>query len=162
MIYINREALVTIENEIIKYSNSETGGIFLGYYLNNDVVITHAFVSRGNSVKKPTLFKKDLHHSKRLQSKYYRKYGTHFLGDWHKHPNNDTQCSLLDKASILISSLINKRQLCFMIVGDAFQKDKKYMSIYSLAKQDFSIYKNEYTIIENIEDFIFQNKMNLT
>lgn len=159
MIYINSEAIITIENEISEHSFSETGGILLGYYLNNDAIITHAFVARGKSIKLQSLFKKDLSHSIKLQDKYYKKYGTHYVGEWHKHPNNNTQYSFLDKISILISSIKNKRKMSFIIVGNDFNKNNDYISIYSLDKHDFIKDFKSWEIRNSLEDLTNEGRI---
>jgi integrative and conjugative element protein (TIGR02256 family) len=122
MIYINKDALTIIENQVSKCQSFETGGILLGYHLNNGTsIITHAVTSRGRSIKENKLFKKDLSHAVKMENKLNKKYGTIYLGDWHKHPNNNTMYSFLDYLSILRSSIINNEALFFIIVGDDFK-----------------------------------------
>lgn len=162
MIYINKDAYISIETEISKHKEVETGGILLGFNFGSDAIVTHAIPARGKSTKMPFYFKNDIKYSRKMEKIYYKKYGVHYLGDWHKHPNNDTNASIYDKVSIFKTSLLNPKMTFFIIVGNDFVQYKNYISIYSLNKNNFKINKNEITVVENIEKLIIQNKSYLT
>lgn len=161
MIYINKIALLSIENEIQENANDETGGILLGYYFKNeDMLITHAFPPGPKSIKSKYFFIKDFNYSKYIQKKYFNKYGVDYLGEWHKHINNDTNFSQIDYFSMVATSLVNKKKNYFVIVGKEFNNNNNlsYLSLYSVLKKDFKILKHTYEIIDEPEKFILSNK----
>lgn len=160
MIYINKDALITIENEIKKEPEKETGGILLGYYFKNtDLFITHAIYSGPKSIKRTDLFVKDLEYSKKIQYKYFEKYGMDYIGEWHKHPANNTNYSPLDYFSMFKTAFLNKKQIYFIIAGKDFNSNfaDSYLSVYSYLKTSLRVKSNIYKVIDKPEEFMESN-----
>lgn len=124
MIYIYKDALEKIEIEVKASGNNETGGILLGFYFeDNDFLITHALDAGPKAVKTPIFFRKDYKYSLSIQKRYFKKYSVDYIGEWHKHPNDNTSYSILDYIAMLYISMINQNPCIFSIVGSSFSSN---------------------------------------
>ena len=157
-IYISKDAIKFINNEVKKSRNIETGGILLGVILQTkDILITHASGPGPKAIKKRNEFRKDCDYADRMLNLLYRKYSVDFLGEWHKHPNNCINYSLKDFESMVKISKINTRPCFFMIVGnDYVNEESKYISIYSVVVKENLIQKHDFQIIDEPEKLAFE------
>lgn len=135
-IYINKDALKFIYNEVQISKDIETGGILVGVVLaTNDILITHAVGPGPNAIKRYNEFQKDYEYSMKMLNFLYKKYSVDFIGDWHKHPNNNLGYSIKDYTSMIKITYVNKRPCFFIIVGDDFSyENRDHMKIYSVEK----------------------------
>lgn len=152
-IYISKDALKFIYKEVQISRTIETGGILLGVILKTgDILITHAVGPGPKAVKKYDSFQKDYAYSVKVLNSLFKKYSVDFLGDWHKHPTNSIGYSNKDYNSMIEISKLNSRPCFFIIVGDDFSyEENKYINIFSVNKEDNSIVKHQYDIIDNPE-----------
>ena len=162
-IYISKDALKFINNEVQISRNIETGGILLGAILRTeDILITHAIGPGPKAIKKHNEFQKDYDYSVKMLNLLYRKYSVDFLGEWHKHPNNCIEYSSKDYASMVKISRINTRPCFFIIVGNDFlNEENKYISIFSVVAKDKSIYKHDFHIIDEPEKLALEKGLYL-
>ncbi len=115
IVYISRDTLRFICQEVTVSRNIETGGILLGVILQTgDNLITHAIGPGPNAIKRSNEFRKDFKYSVKMLNHMYKKYSVDFLGDWHKHPSNGVRYSAKDYASMVRITRINSRP-CFFI-----------------------------------------------
>jgi integrative and conjugative element protein (TIGR02256 family) len=162
-IYISKDALNFINNEVQISRNAETGGILLGAILRTeDILITHAIGPGPKAIEKHNEFQKDYDYSVKMLNILYRQYSVDFLGEWHKHPNNCIEYSSKDYSSMVKISRINTRPCFFIIVGNDFlNEENKYISIFSVVVKDKSIHKHDFHIADEPEKLAFEKGLHL-
>lgn len=149
-VYIDKSVIEYIKKEIDKVSNQkiETGGIILGRNCEkeNDIFISHIIDGGHNAERKKSSFKKDIKYSKKVENKIFKKYGFYYIGEWHTHPNNSTQYSLMDMESMISISTNNiGYKMIFIISGNNYNKPFK---IYSYNRINRRIEELSYEITE--------------
>jgi integrative and conjugative element protein (TIGR02256 family) len=162
-VYINKEALEFICNEVKHSRNIETGGILLGVVLKTgDILITHAIGPGPCAIKKYGEFRKDYDYSVKMLYSFYGKYSVDFLGDWHKHPNDSTGYSFKDYISMIKICKSNTQPCFFIIVGSNFiEYNCKEVCLYYVSKKDFGVKKIDFEIIENPEELALDKGLSL-
>jgi len=162
-IYISKDALRFINNEVQISQNIETGGILLGVVLQTeDILITHAIGPGPKAIKKHSEFKKDYDYSVKMLNLLYKKYSVDFLGDWHKHPNNCIGYSAKDYASMVRISKINTRPCFFIIVGNDFlSMENEYINVFSVNTKNNSINKHSFYVVDEPEKLALEKGIQL-
>jgi integrative and conjugative element protein (TIGR02256 family) len=102
-IWLKNEALREIEKQGVAWGDLETGGILIGYWANESVVVITSVIGPGpKALHTPTSFVPDqAYHERELERIYKQSNRTEtYLGDWHTHPNESAYLSGLDKHTL--------------------------------------------------------------
>jgi integrative and conjugative element protein (TIGR02256 family) len=100
-------------DEASRLGGLETGGVLVGYYADDEIVIVNIVGPGPKAKHRQTSFKPDgKYHSKELAA-MYEKSGRieRYLGDWHTHPNSTSYLSDLDKSTLARIGGYKKAQL---------------------------------------------------
>lgn len=149
-VYIDKSVIDCMRKEIDKVCKKEieTGGIILGRNSEKEenIIISHIIDGGYNAERKKMSFKKDIKYSKKMENKIFKKYGFYYIGEWHTHPNNNTQYSLMDMESMISISNNNRGyKMIFIISGNNYKNSFK---IYSYDQTTRKIEELTYEITE--------------
>jgi integrative and conjugative element protein (TIGR02256 family) len=92
-----------IEAQAITSGENETGGILVGYFADDlTAVVTDASDAGPNAESSPTHFSRDIEHTQEWLEKSIRAATRpiEYIGEWHSHPSEDTNPSLMDISSL--------------------------------------------------------------
>lgn len=147
-IFIKRDAISFIKNEVKKTSNEvETGGILMGYYtVKDEVVITHC-CGPGPKAKqrKYSVTLDSAHAQKFVDVIYLQTIGKiTYIGDWHSHTSNNLTPSRTDKKELNKIAKNKSSRLEMPIMMIACYEDEQ------LFKKAFYYKTNELCEIKNI------------
>lgn len=104
VVWIEKNIITTIQNEIRMHFPKETGGILMGYWGNEEreIVINSIVGSGPNAVHEYNKFVPD--HECQLDriAEIYNESGrvNTYLGDWHIHPYGNANLSKVDKKTL--------------------------------------------------------------
>ena len=103
--WISKTALVFMVKEFLRKLPNETGGVLVGYWLEDSegVVITDV-VGPGPGAKhgKISFVPDASYHESEIARLYEESGRLHtYLGDWHSHPDSTTRLSLTDRHTLL-------------------------------------------------------------
>lgn len=149
-VYVDKSVIECMRKEIDKVCEKEieTGGIILGRNSEKeaDIIISHIIDGGYNAERKRRSFKKDIKYSKKMENKIFKKYGFYYIGEWHTHPNNNMQYSLMDMESMISISNNNLGyKMIFIISGNDYKKPFK---IYCYNQTTRNIEELTYEVIE--------------
>jgi integrative and conjugative element protein (TIGR02256 family) len=87
-LFLNKEVLKVINDEIKKCPIRETGGILIGYKSDNSIVVTNAIGPGPNAKHSFFNFKRDVKYCNEKLLQYFKesKGVLTYLGEWHTHP----------------------------------------------------------------------------
>jgi integrative and conjugative element protein (TIGR02256 family) len=93
--WIETQALTIIKSESERLTPKETGGILLGYWGLEDVVVTTATGPGPKSKHKSSSYIPDIQFDRDQIAKIYHESGgvITYLGDWHSHPKGGSELS---------------------------------------------------------------------
>ncbi len=88
--------------EAIDKAPLETGGVLMGYWADDEVVITDATGPGPRAAHHRSMFTPDADFHKDEIARLYRASGRHhtYLGDWHSHPGGGVTLSRLDERTL--------------------------------------------------------------
>jgi len=86
--WIEKNVLRAIESESQRMVPKETGGLLLGYWSDNEVVITNATMPGPRARHRKSSYFPDSNYDGNIMAEFYFESGgiTTYLGDWHSHP----------------------------------------------------------------------------
>jgi integrative and conjugative element protein (TIGR02256 family) len=122
LIWMTRDHLF----QILDYSNitfpKETGGIFMGYRQENQLVITNVIGAGPKAVHEHNSFNPDNEYHETEMARIYKESNqiNTYIGDWHTHPNSGSYLSSRDKKTIINISQNREcrlKQPIMMILG---------------------------------------------
>lgn len=120
-LYITPKAWKQIEQSVRKNPSLETGGVLMGYALNDEEwLVTYASDPGPNAVRHPNAILFDDDHLRRLVRKLSRRQRWQYIGDWHSHtikrlsPSKGDRRTIWAKAS---QSLYMSSSPIMLIVG---------------------------------------------
>jgi integrative and conjugative element protein (TIGR02256 family) len=95
-------ALALMAREAAQYPGSETGGMLLGYWQDNDVVLAYASGPGPAAQRGRTWFHPDQEWQTEYLARIYAASGRTitYLGDWHTHPGGSTKPSRTDRKTM--------------------------------------------------------------
>lgn len=95
-------ALVGIEAEMALYPHDETGGLLLGYWGGDEVVVMTISGPGPQATRGPTWFEPDSSWQVDQLAQVYRDSGRviTYLGDWHTHPGGTAVPSRRDRKTL--------------------------------------------------------------
>lgn len=99
IVEINRSILAVIAIHCKKAKEVETGGVLVGRYIENFhvAVVTEAPPPPNDSKSSPTKFKRGVSGLQQLFLQRWRAtQRTYYIGEWHYHPSNFVEPSLVD------------------------------------------------------------------
>jgi integrative and conjugative element protein (TIGR02256 family) len=101
-VWIGRSLLEFIESEAVKWSTLETGGVFAGYCVRDEIVVTQVVGPGPNAMHKATMFIPDYQFHNREIARIFKESNgrEYYLGDWHTHPNSTAYLSGMDKETL--------------------------------------------------------------
>lgn len=152
-VLILSQALDVIRRESLKF-DVETGGILLGSKTREGtILVTHATPPGPNAVHNAVYFKRDVQYQQKILDGLHLRYGTEYLGEWHKHPRtlpvpsegdrhgvidllNDSDYNV---ESILFPIVICERDLGFQIHPFYMAKNDHYAQFRPLKWQEIAL-----------------------
>lgn len=113
IVWLKKSVLEMIMDEMNKWYPNETGGVLIGYWNENQPVITQLIDGGPNAVRSKTSFIPDHKYQVDVISKIYKSSNRieTYLGDWHTHPDAKAYLSSTDKKTFNLIKLrgINQR-----------------------------------------------------
>lgn len=102
IVWIKKSVLETINDELHKWYPYETGGVLMGYWNGDEVVISQIIDGGPNASRTKTSFNPDHDYQLKEISRIYRLSGRTetYLGDWHTHPDAKAYLSDRDKKTL--------------------------------------------------------------
>jgi integrative and conjugative element protein (TIGR02256 family) len=99
IVWLKKSVLEMIMDEMNKWYPNETGGVLIGYWNENQAVITHLIDGGPNAVRSKTSFIPNHKYQVDEISKIYKisNRTETYLGDWHTHPDVKAYLSNTDK-----------------------------------------------------------------
>jgi integrative and conjugative element protein (TIGR02256 family) len=97
-LWIAEQALTRMVSDADSFFPNETGGVLMGYWAANEVVITDSIRGGPLAQRTPTRFLPDHSYQARaIEEIYNSSGGSHsYLGDWHTHPRGRLALSPTD------------------------------------------------------------------
>lgn len=101
-VWIAASALVLVAKEAERYPGSETGGMLLGYWQGDIVVVTCASGPGSAAQRGRTWFRPDQDWQTEYLARIYAASGRTitYLGDWHTHPGGTAKPSRTDRKTM--------------------------------------------------------------
>lgn len=120
--WVARSVVGAVASEASRYPHEETGGILLGYWRAEDVVLTATIGAGPNARRGSTWLKPDQDWQLRELAEAYAASGRTitYVGDWHTHPGGAPTPSRRDRRTLRAvrrSTMARTRRPLMMIVG---------------------------------------------
>ena len=130
-----------INDELKKYPDVETGGVFLGYYKNNNVYVVEAVGGGDNAIRDKGMFQYDMEHVENQCNILVQMHSKplFLVGLWHKH--NHTLEPAFSEADIRMHQLLLEQYEYG--VSCLFQKKKDVHYKLQYIDHENRIYKSE-------------------
>jgi integrative and conjugative element protein (TIGR02256 family) len=106
---IPQKVIDEMQDECKRANNMETGGALLGYYDGTKAVVTSITKPDKNQELEPRNFDRPALGKEFLDEQYEN--GRRYIGDWHSHPNNSPNSSLIDNEQ-MIEFVCNEKLNC--------------------------------------------------
>lgn len=101
-VWIADRALRSMAEEATRTRHSETGGVLVGYRVEDTFVIREVIGPGPSALHSPARFEPDAHWQYAELDRLYASSGgvLRYLGDWHTHPDGSPQMSTLDRRTL--------------------------------------------------------------
>jgi len=111
-----------VEHAAASVDGRETGGILLGYDETElgETLVMHAGDAGPNAERRTDFFRRDLAHAQRLADTAYEETCSHWVGEWHTHPDGPLEPSgtdLLTYQALLDDTELEFESFLAVIVG---------------------------------------------
>jgi integrative and conjugative element protein (TIGR02256 family) len=118
VVWIKKSARRFIIDEASHWGDLETGGVLVGYYADDEIVLTKIIGPGPRAEHRRASFKPDSQYHLKELTDVYNKSGRieRYLGDWHTHPNSTSYLSDLDKSTLRKIGGYKKAQLATPIM----------------------------------------------
>lgn len=102
-VWLNIDAYVEILNLCNAKFPLETGGVLIGFWNNNEVIITSVVGPGENAIHSKNRFVPDQQfHEIQISNYFYDSHGRdNYLGDWHTHPDTLSYLSEKDRSTLI-------------------------------------------------------------
>ena len=102
IVWLKRSVLEKIVEDLKQWYPKETGGVLIGYWNQNQAVITNIIDGGPKALRKEVSFTPDHAYQKKEIEKVYNSTGRTevYLGDWHSHPDSYSYMSWRDKKTL--------------------------------------------------------------
>lgn len=132
-VIFSKRAMLSVVAETAEHSNSETGGVFLGFVHHRSWYVVENLDPGPHSVFTPSYFEYDREYISHLANKIARYYERRLslIGLWHKHPGSLDRFSSTDDATNLrYATLIPEGAIsCIINVDPMFRITPYYVSL---------------------------------
>ncbi|PWW26613.1 integrative and conjugative element protein (TIGR02256 family) [Cytobacillus oceanisediminis] len=150
-IFIKRDALSFIENEVKKTDNEvETGGILMGYYtVKDEVVITHCSGPGPKAKHRKYSVTLDSAYAQKFVDEIYLQTNRNitYIGDWHSHTFNDLTPSRTDKKELnkIAKNRLSRLETPIMLIV-CYDDQQLFKKSFYYKEKKVCEFKNLYTL----------------
>lgn len=93
---LSQSAFSEIRRECLRYPHTETGGILVGKFDSENVIVPFAIGSGPFARRSLVQFKPDVEWQQERLDRYYEKFDINYVGSFHRHPGSLSRPSSID------------------------------------------------------------------